>query len=64
MTEAFDILTNVGDLLQVLILTVVEDRIVDDYAVNGIVDVGSKDVLFKVLTVNFSQFEIKTAVNV
>jgi hypothetical protein len=37
MAEAFDVFMHVDDLLEVLVLAVVEDWVVDDYAVDGVV---------------------------
>lgn len=41
VTEALDILADVRDLLQILVLAVVEDGVVHDDAVDGVVVVGS-----------------------
>lgn len=40
VAEALDILVHVDDLLQVLVLAVVEDGVVDDDAIDGVVFVG------------------------
>lgn len=49
VTEALDIFTYVDDLLEVLILAVVEDRVVDDDSVNVRVVVGRENGLFDVI---------------
>lgn len=46
VAEPFDVFVHVHDLLQVLVLAVVEDRVVDDYAVDVWVGVGSEDGFF------------------
>ena len=46
VAEPFDVFVHVHDLLQVLVLAVVEDRVVDDYAVDVWVDVGGEDGFF------------------
>lgn len=49
MRKTFDIFRYVDDLLEVLVLTVVEDRIVNDDAVDGWVGVGGDDGFFDVV---------------
>lgn len=46
VAEPFDVFVHVHDLLQVLVLAVVEDRVVDDYAVDIWVGVGSENGFF------------------
>ena len=46
VAEPFDVFVHVDDLLQVLVLAVVEDRVVDDYAVDIWVGVGSENGFF------------------
>lgn len=60
MTEPLDILADVRDLLQILVLAVVEDGVVHDNAVNGVVVVGSQDMLFEIFAVDFAQSEFET----
>ena len=55
MAEALDVFTDVGDLLQVLVLAVVEDGVVDDNAVDGVIGVGSQDGAFELFPVEFAQ---------
>jgi uncharacterized protein involved in tellurium resistance len=62
VTEALDILADIGNLLQVLILAVIEDGIVDYNTVDGIVMIGGQDVLFELFTVNFGELELEAAV--
>lgn len=40
MTQPFDVLGNVHDLLQVLVLAVVENWVIHDYTVDRVVGVG------------------------
>ena len=51
MAQTLDVFTDVGDLLQVLILTVVEDGVVDDDAVDSIVGVGGQYRALELFTV-------------
>ena len=51
MTEAFDIFSDVNDLLQVLILPVVKNWIVDDDAVDDFIVVGRDDGIFDIVLV-------------
>ena len=46
MAEAFDIFGDVDNLLEVLVLSVVEDWVVDDDAVDVLVAVGGDDGVF------------------
>ena len=46
VAEPFDVFVHVHDLLQVLVLAIVEDRVVDDYAVDVWVGVGSENGFF------------------
>lgn len=55
VTEALDVLLNVDDLLQVLVLSVVEDRVVDDDAVDLGVGVGGKDRFFDLVARRFAE---------
>jgi hypothetical protein len=62
MAETLDILANINDLLQVLVLTVVEDRVVDDNAIDVRVGVGGDDGLFDVVAGDFSEGVLEAAV--
>ena len=55
VTQSLDILGNIDDLLQVLVLTVVEDWVVDDDAVNGGIGVCAQDGFFNVIAGNFTE---------
>lgn len=55
VTETLDILANIDDLLQVLVLPVVEDRVVDDNSVDVRVIVGGDDSIFDVVAVDFAE---------
>lgn len=46
MTQPFDVLGYVHNLLQVLVLAVVENGVINDYAVDGVVGVGGQDGFF------------------
>ncbi len=59
VTEPLDILADVRDLLQILILTVVEDWVIHYDAINGVVLIGSENMLFKIFAVDFTQLEIE-----
>jgi hypothetical protein len=48
VAEPLDVFADVDDLLQVLVLAVVEDGVVDDYAVDGGVGVGGQNGAFDV----------------
>ena len=58
MAEALDVFADVGDLLQVLVLPVVEDGVVNDDAVDGVVSVGGQDGAFELFPVEFAQGEL------
>ena len=55
--EAFDVFVDGGDLLQVLVLAGVENGVVDDDAVDGVVGVGGQDGAFELFAVDFAQGE-------
>lgn len=57
VTEALDVLADIYNLLKVLVLTIVEDRIVDDNAVNAIIMIRSQYMTFEFFAVNLSQLE-------
>ena len=58
MAETLDVFTDVGNLLEVLVLAVVEDRVVDDDAVDGVIGVGGEDGAFELFAVEFAQGEL------
>ena len=58
VAEALDIFTDISNLLQVLVLAVVENWVVDDDAVDGVVGVGGQDGAFEFFAVNFAQGEL------
>lgn len=62
MAETLDILANIDDLLQVLVMTVVEDGVVDDNAVNVRVAVGGDDGLFDIVAGDFAEGVLEAAV--
>lgn len=62
MTKTFHVLGNVDNLLKILILSVIEDRIVDDYAINGLVRIGSNQGLFNLVFVDFAECVQKATV--
>src|SRR6186713_1739728 len=53
VTKAFNILTHIDYLLQILILSIVEDRIVHDDTINRIILVCAYDVLLQYFPINF-----------
>jgi hypothetical protein len=55
VAETLDIFGDVDDLLQVLVLAVVEDRVVDDDAVDVVVVVGGQDGSFDVIAGDFAE---------
>jgi hypothetical protein len=55
VAEAFDILGNVNDLLEILILSIVEDRIVDYDSVNLGVRICCKDSILNVVARDFTK---------
>lgn len=59
MTEPLDILADVRDLLQILILTIIEDGVIHYDAINGVVLIGSEDMLFEIFAVDFAQLEFE-----
>lgn len=59
MTEPLDILADVRDLLQILILTIIEDGVIQYDAINGVVLIGSEDMLFEIFAVDFAQLEFE-----
>jgi hypothetical protein len=62
MAETLDILANIDDLLQVLVLTVVEDRVVDDDAVDVRVAVGGDDGLFDVVAGDLAEGVLEASI--
>lgn len=62
VAETLDILTDIDNLLQVLVLTVVEDGVVDDNAVDVRVGVGRDDGLFDVVAGDFTKGILEAAV--
>lgn len=63
VAETLNILADIDDLLQVLVLTVVEDGVVDDNAVNVRVGVGRDDGLFDVVAGDFTEGILEAAVD-
>lgn len=59
MTQPLDIFADVRYLLQILILTAVEDGVVDYNTVDSIVIVGGQDMLFKVFAIHFAELKIE-----
>ena len=57
VTESLDIFADICDLLEVLILTIIEDRIVDDDTINAIIMIRSQYMTFQVFAVDLSQLE-------
>lgn len=57
MTQAFDVLGYIDNLLQVLVLPVVKDRIVNNDAINRVVPIRSNDAVLYLLSINFSKLE-------
>lgn len=55
MAETFDVFGNIDNLLQVLVLTVVEDRVVDDDTVDVVVGVGGQDGTFDIVAGDFAE---------
>jgi hypothetical protein len=55
VAQAFDVLGHIDDLLQVLVLAVVEDRVVDDDAVDVVVGVGGQNGFFDVVAGDFAE---------
>lgn len=53
MAETLDVFGNIDNLLQVLVLAVVEDRVVDDDAVDIVVGVGGQDGTFDIVAGDF-----------
>jgi len=47
-------------LLEILVLTVIENWIVDYYAIDGIVMVCGYNSIFELFAVNFAEFELET----
>lgn len=64
MRQALDILVDGDNLLQVLVLSVAEDGVVDDDAVDGGVIVRIDEAVFEELAVYFAQVERKATVDV
>lgn len=62
VAETLNILANIDDLLQVLVLPVVEDRVVDDNAVDVRVSVGAQNGLFDVVAGDFAEGVLEAAV--
>lgn len=60
MTQPFDVLGYIHDLLQVLVLTVVEDGIINDYAVDIVVGVGGQDGFFDFFFVDVAAGVLET----
>lgn len=56
------ILGYIHDLLQVLVLTVVKNRVVYDDAVNFRIDIGGQNCFFESITVHFTERVAKTTV--
>jgi hypothetical protein len=57
MRQALDIFVNGHDLLEVLVLSVAEDGVVDDYAIDGVVVVGVNEGVFEEFAVDFAEVE-------
>lgn len=55
VAEALNIFGDIDDLLQVLVLAVVEDRVVDDDAVDVVVGVGGQNGFFDVVAGDFAE---------
>jgi hypothetical protein len=62
VAKTLDILADIDDLLQVLVLTVVEDRVVDDDAVDVRVGVGGDDGLFDIAVGDFAEGVLEASV--
>ena len=57
VTESLDIFADICDLLEVLILTIIKDRIVDDNTINAIIMIRGQYMTFQVFAVDLSQLE-------
>lgn len=55
VAQAFHVLGHVDNLLQVLVLSVVEDWVVNNDAVDGVVSVGGQDGFFDVVAGDFAE---------
>jgi hypothetical protein len=55
VAQTLDVLADVHDLLQVLVLSVVEDRVVDDNAIDVGVGVGGDEGIFDIVAGNFTE---------
>lgn len=62
VAKTLDILADIDDLLQVLVVTVVEDGVIDDNAVDVGVAVGGDDGLFDVVLGNLAEGILEAAV--
>lgn len=62
MAKTFYILRDIHDLLQILVLPVVEDRVVYDDAVDVGIGIGSQDGLFDVVARDFTKSITESAV--
>ena len=61
MAQPFNIFAHINDLLEVLVPSSVEDRIVDNDAVNAIVLIGCKKLVFQILSIDLSELEMESA---
>ena len=64
MAETLDILADIDNLLQVLVVTVVEDRVVDDDAVDVRIGVGGKDGLFDIVAGDLTEGVLEATVKI
>jgi hypothetical protein len=62
VAQTLDILGDINYLLQVLILAVVEDRVVDNNAVDIVVGVGGEDGAFNIVAGNFTEGVLEAAI--
>lgn len=59
MTQPLDILAYIRDLLQVLILPIIEDGIIYDYPIYGVIRISSQDLVLQFFAVNLAQLELE-----
>jgi hypothetical protein len=64
MAETLNILADIDDLLQVLVLTVVEDRVVDDDAVDVRIGVRGNEALFDIVAGDLTQGVLEATVKI
>lgn len=61
MAEAFHVFGDIDNLLQVLILSIVEDRIINDDTINGCIVVTSQNCLLNVVLSDGSESILEAA---